>query len=153
MLVRNKQSISHGGRQTITPICFLPPFPLSVCRFGPERRARPAAKASASTSPCRHGWRHTHARTHTEKHTSLACVFKHVRLVTCALGAPNKHILTFLRTHACVRDCHLLYRHVLFLKFYAHLHTFSHAWTHPPLPMSERPGAREHPARLQGREN
>lgn len=73
MLVRNKQSISHGGRQTITPICFLPPFPLSVCRFGPERRARPAAKVSASTSPCRHGWRHTHTRT--LKNTHLSRVF------------------------------------------------------------------------------
>lgn len=113
MLVRNKQSISHGGRQTITPICFLPPFPLSVCRFGPERRARPAAKVSASTSPCRHGWRHTHTHTHTEKHTSVACVFKHVRLFTCALRAPHKHILSLAllpmkeSSHACTHRVRL----------------------------------------------
>lgn len=42
-------------------------------------------------------------------------------------------------THACVCDCHLRLRHALFLTLEAHLHTFSHAWTHPPLPMWERP--------------
>lgn len=86
MLVRNKQSMWHGGRQTIPPICFLPAFPPSVCRFGPERRARPAAKASASTSPCRHGWRHT--RTHAHARGVKNLHFSRVRRFACALRAP-----------------------------------------------------------------
>lgn len=202
VMVRYKWSISHGGRQTLTLFCFLPLFfllPLSLlCRFGPERRARPAAKASASTSPCRHGWTHTHACPHKHAHTqcknltclSLMCFLKrrfnflifpytphaHVpSTFSCAHADVRTHSHAFLpspalclslsvtmdSSHSHVRHgtetlpshvhtvflntninirmrlvCQLSFRHALFLKLQAHLHTFSHAWAHPLQPMS-----------------
>lgn len=48
------QPASHAHR----PAAVLSPVQIQARgkrEFGPERRARPAAKASASTSPCRHG--------------------------------------------------------------------------------------------------
>jgi len=62
---RRRDEACHVTTSRLTPICFLTLLSHSLlCRFGPERRARPAAKASASTSPWRHGCTHTHACTH-----------------------------------------------------------------------------------------
>lgn len=58
-------------------------------------------------------WLETHTHTHTEKHTSVACVFKHARLFTCALRAPHKHILSLAllpmkeSSHACTHRVRL----------------------------------------------
>lgn len=68
MMLRNKQKHRRQTHTYLLSAALV--FPSLLYRFGPERRARPAAKASASTSPCRHGCAHTHAGTQTSVHAS-----------------------------------------------------------------------------------
>lgn len=188
-------NISLRSRRSNLFVLSLNSLSLSLCRFGPERRARPAAKVSASTSPCRHGWRTTHMQTQTGKKKqknshishmcfqsckfphayepkplSSACTPTHIHTCHWSASASDDRIVTHLhaysvnRTHNQVQihtasfytkintrmhaiSC-LSLRHTLFLKLWAHLHTFSHAWTHPLLSMSARLHVIEHPTRL-----
>lgn len=91
MLVRNKQSM-EGDRLSHLFVFCLPSFCLSaglglkdVPDLLPKHQPPPHPADMAGDTRTH---THTDGRMHTEKHASLACVFKHVRLFTCASCEP-----------------------------------------------------------------
>lgn len=113
--------------------CYLPaPCLFFRCRFGPERRARPAAKASASTSPCRHG----SSRTQTLPEVSYsALVF--FMFNTCLYNISTHTFYISGGVTLWCFECHTLQR--LFHNLSSYLacqfpenseHTYTHSPTH-----------------------
>jgi len=108
-----KWSISHEGRETLTLICppslsaFLPVSLLVslLCRFRPERRARPAAKASASTSPCRHGSTFTHAYSHKQSVRNHANLFAFFTTLFTTIYVPMTFSCTYTHILAIYTLC------------------------------------------------